>query len=146
MNELLASLPAGARVLDLGARSGSFDTTRSDLNIVRLDLEIPTSRRGGSYVSAGAAHMPVAAAAVDAVISNHSLEHFVEFAATVREIGRVLKPDGALYVAVPDVTTLTDRIYRWLGRGGGHVNAFRLPEDVIEPIERLAGIRHRGTR
>jgi len=146
MNELLASLPPGARVLDLGARSGSFDTTRGDLCIVRLDLEIPSARRGGSYVSADAARMPFASGAFHAVISNHSLEHFVEFEATVREIGRVLRPDGALYVAVPDVTTLTDRIYRWLGRGGGHVNAFRRPEDVIEPVERLAGVRHRGTR
>jgi SAM-dependent methyltransferase len=146
MNELLASLPPGARVLDLGARSGSFDANRSDLTVVRLDLEIPAARRGGSYVSADAARMPFAAAAFDAVISNHSLEHFVEFEATVREIGRVLKPDGALYVAVPDTTTLTDRIYRWLGRGGGHVNAFRRPEDVIGPVERLAGMRHRGTR
>jgi hypothetical protein len=61
-------------------------------------------------------------------------------------MGRVLKPLGALYIAVPDAGTLTDRIYRWLGRGGGHVNAFRAPADVITLIERLAGTPHRATQ
>lgn len=146
MNELLASLPPGAFVLDLGARSGSFEAARADLRVIRLDLQIPAARRSGCYVSGDAARMPFASAVFDAVISNHSLEHFVEFDATVREIGRVLKSSGVLYVAVPDVTTVTDRIYRWLGKGGGHVNAFRGPEDVISPIERATGLPHRGTR
>jgi len=39
MHKLLESLPPGARVLDLGARTGSFSTNREDLAIVRLDLE-----------------------------------------------------------------------------------------------------------
>jgi SAM-dependent methyltransferase len=146
MNELLHSLPAGARVLDLGARTGSFQSPRPDLRIVRLDLEMVAGRGGGYYVAADAAHMPFASGVFDAVISNHSLEHFVELDATVREIGRVLRSGGALYIAVPDATTLTDRIYRWLGRGGGHVNAFRKPSDVIDLIERLTGLPHRGTR
>jgi SAM-dependent methyltransferase len=146
MNELLDQLPPGARVLALGARTWSFQTTRQDLVIVRMDLEVPDSRGSGLYVAADAARMPFATGAFDAVISNHSLEHFVELDATVREIGRAIRPEGALYVAVPDATTLTDRIYRWLGRGGGHVNAFRSPADVIGVVERLTGLRHRGTR
>lgn len=145
MKQLLDNLPAGARVLDLGARSGSFSTDRQDLVIVRLDLEVPDSHRSGHYVRADAARMPFPAASFDAVIGNHSLEHFVEFEATVREIGRVVKPAGALFVAVPDATTLSDRIYRWMGKGGGHVNAFRTPRDVISPIETLTGLQHRST-
>jgi SAM-dependent methyltransferase len=146
MQKLLESLPPGARVLDLGARTGSFLTTREDLCVVRLDLEIPARRSAGLYVSADAARMPFCAQAFDAIISNHSLEHFVELEATLREIGRVMKGDGALYVAVPDALTLTDRIYRWLARGGGHVNAFRTPEDVIAAVERLTGLPHRSTQ
>ena len=145
MQKLLESLPPGARVLDLGARSGSFTTNRQDVMVVRLDLEIPANHRAGVYVSADAARMPFRAQAFDAVVSNHSLEHFVELEATLREIGRVVKPDGALYVAVPDACTLTDRIYRWLARGGGHVNAFRTPQDVTAPVERLTGLPHRAT-
>jgi SAM-dependent methyltransferase len=145
MQKLLESLPQGARVLDLGARSGSFATIRNDILVVRLDLEIPTNRGSGLYVSADAARMPFRAEAFDAIISNHSLEHFAQLEATLQEIGRVMKREGALYVAVPDASTLTDRIYRWLARGGGHVNAFRTRRDVIAPVERLTGLRHRST-
>jgi SAM-dependent methyltransferase len=146
MHELLAALPAGARVLDLGARSGSFETARRGIHVVRLDLEIQTRRGSGSYVAGDAARMPFAANTFDLVVSNHSLEHFVALEATVREIGRVARRGGALFVAVPDAGTLTDRIYRWMGRGGGHVNAFRSPGQVIELVERLTGLKHGGTR
>lgn len=143
--DLLRHLPPRGRVLDLGARAGSFQSPRSDLIVVRLDLDPPPSRGDGLYVAGDAARMPFASASFDAVVSNHSLEHFVELESAIREIGRVLRPGGALYIAVPDATTVTDRIYRWLGRGGGHVNAFRKPADVIGIVERLTGLPHRCT-
>jgi SAM-dependent methyltransferase len=146
MHQLLQSLPPGARVLDLGARTGSFETARRDIAVVRMDLEIPDTRAAGLYVAGDAARLPFAAASFDLVVSNHSLEHFIELEATVREIGRILRPGGSLFVTVPDATTLADRIYRWIGRGGGHVNAFRSPADVIGVVERLAGTPHRATR
>ncbi|HLK69986.1 MAG TPA: class I SAM-dependent methyltransferase [Bryobacteraceae bacterium] len=146
MLDLVKNLPPGARVLDLGARTGSFHTDREDLCIVRLDLEILPARGTGWYVAADAARMPFAAHAFDLVISNHSLEHFPELEQTVCEIGRVMRPDGALYIAVPDAGTLSDRIYRWMGRGGGHVNAFRAPGDVTNLVERLTGLSMRSSR
>ena len=145
MKPLIDSLPPGARVLDLGARYGSFSTDRADILVVRLDLDVPEIRGAGHYVSGDAARIPFASGSFDAIIGNHSLEHFVDFEATVREIGRVIKSDGSLFVAVPDASTLSDRIYRWMGRGGGHVNAFRSPADIIGPIERLTGLRHQST-
>src|ERR1043166_5202026 len=144
MLDLIEKLPPGARVLDLGAGPGSFPISRNDLSVVRLDLEIPPARNGGCYVSADAARMPFAGAVFDLVVSNHSLEHFVELEATLREIGRVIRPGGTLYIAVPNAATLTDRIYRWLGKGGGHVNPFRRPEEVTRLVERLTGLRPRG--
>jgi SAM-dependent methyltransferase len=96
-------------------------------------------------VRADAARLPFADGSFDAIISNHSLEHFIELEAAVREMGRVVKPGGALYVAVPDASTLSDRIYRWLGKGGGHVNPFRSAVEVQELIERLTPLRHRST-
>jgi hypothetical protein len=145
MLHLLASLPAGARVLDLGAGPGSFPCRRRDLFVVRLDREKPHSLGGGSYVLADAARMPFAPASFDLIVSNHSLEHFTELDATLGETGRVLKPEGVLYVAVPDATTVTDRIYRWLGRGGGHVNPFRSAEEVAALVNRLTGLPLRST-
>lgn len=145
MLHLIGSLPAGARVLDLGAGPGSFSCPRRDLTVVRLDLERPHRLGGGSYVLGDAACMPFATASFDLIVSNHSLEHFLELAATVRETGRVLKAEGVLYVAVPDATTITDRIYRWLGRGGGHVNPFRSAEEVAALVNRLTGLPLRST-
>ena len=145
MLHLLRNLPPGARVLDLGAGSGSFRTERLDLVMVRLDLERPLTRCSGWYVLADAASMPFASGSFDLIVSNHSLEHFNQLEATIREAGRVLKPDGALYIAVPDATTLADRIYRWLGRGGGHVNPFRSAEEVSGLVTRLTGLPLRST-
>jgi len=145
MLDLIGTLPAGAHVLDLGAGPGSFPSQRQDILVVRLDLERPHRLGQGSYVLADAARMPFRPASFDLVVANHSLEHFTELDATLREIGRVVKPDGVLYVAVPDATTLTDRIYRWLGRGGGHVNPFRSPEEVASLIARLSGLALRST-
>jgi len=151
MDHLIAALPPGSRVLDLGARAGSFQTDRSDLQLVRLDLAIPTSRHAGAYVAADAARMPFSPQCFDLIVSNHSLEHFPELERTVREIGRVLRPGGGLFIAVPDAGTLTDRIYRWLGEGGlgpggGHVNAFHSPGQVIGLLQELTGLQCRGTR
>lgn len=146
MTELLAQLPAGSRVLDLGARGGSFVCERADLVVVRLDLDMPGVRKGGAYCRGDAARLPFRDGAFDLVVSNHSLEHFVEMERCLREIGRVVKAGAGLYIAVPDAGTLTDKIYRWMGKGGGHVNAFRRAPDVIGPVERLTGLRHRRTR
>lgn len=45
------------------------------------------------------------------MISNHSLEHFEGLEQALDEIRRVIDPNGFLYIAVPDSSTVTDRIY-----------------------------------
>lgn len=146
MLNLIAALPPGSRVLDLGAGAGSFRTDRTDLTIVRADLEIRAVRGPGCYVAADAARLPFAAGSFNLIISNHSLEHFPELEPALAEVGRVIHPAGVFYVAVPDAGTLTDRIYRWMGRGGGHVNAFRSAPQVASLVERTTGLPCRGVR
>jgi SAM-dependent methyltransferase len=151
MDHLIAALAPGSRVLDLGGRS-SFHTHRGDLCLVRLDLEIPAHRGEGAYVAGDAAQMPFAGQCFDLIVSNHSLEGFPELEPAVREIGRVIRNDGALFIAVPEANTLTDRIYRWLAHGhwlapgGRHVNAFHSPNQVTRLVQDLTGLKHRGTR
>jgi SAM-dependent methyltransferase len=145
MLHLIRNLPPGARVLDLGAGPGSFPADRPDLLVVRLDLEKPNRLGSGAYILANAALMPFASRCFDLIVSNHSLEHFNQLEATICEAGRILKPDGALYIAVPDASTLADRIYRWLGRGGGHVNPFRSAAEVSGLVTRLTGLPLRST-
>jgi hypothetical protein len=60
---------------------------------------------------------------------------------SIHEIGRVLLQNGCLFVSAPDASTFTDKFYRWLTRGGGHVNAFTSPQQLASRIERGTGLR-----
>ena len=141
MQEILSSLPPGARVLDLGCQYGSFPMHSTRAIVVRLDRDAPASPPGALYVQADAARLPFATHSFDAVIANHSLEHFHQLGDVLRDLGRILHPGGALFVAVPDATTLTDKLYRWVGKGGGHVNPFTNADDLALVIERATGLR-----
>jgi SAM-dependent methyltransferase len=154
VHELLRSLGPGARVLDLGSARGSFPSNATAATVIALDREIGgefgTLRGNGArFVCADAAHLPFGAGTFEAIVSNHSLEHFEDVSATLAEIARVIRPEGVLFVAVPDAATLTDKLYRWLGkglgRGGGHVNAFTSAEKLAARIEQATGLAHAAT-
>ncbi len=145
MHEILENSGPDKRILDLGSGPGSFPSSIGPFIAIRADLDHP-GNTVLNFAQADAARLPFADRAFDAVISNHSLEHFHDLAGSLSEIGRVLKPSGALYVAVPDASTFCDRLYRWLARGGGHVNPFTSAEDLAAAIERATGLRHVQTR
>jgi SAM-dependent methyltransferase len=147
MQEILRNLKADAFVLDLGCAEGSFPQDVTCATVVRLDREVPRERSGQpEFVQGDATVLPFADHTFATVISNHSLEHFDDLQSALREIGRVIVPGGSLFVSVPDASTLTDRLYRWLARGGGHVNAFTAPGETAGLIERATGLRHASTK
>lgn len=146
MHEILRHLSRNSRVLDLGSGPGSFDADTFPFLTVRLDSDLPRPLPRGCFVLASAAALPFRENTFDALICNHSLEHFADLDAALSEIGRTVRRDGAVYVAVPDSTTLTDLLYRWLARGGGHVNAFSSAEALVSKIESAIRLPHRGTR
>ncbi len=141
MHEILRHLPTGARVLDLGSRAGSFNSSLYPLRSVRLDLEVPPGIGASDFVRGDASSLPFPSGCFDAIVANHSLEHFERLDGALRELARVVKPDGSIYIAVPDASTLADRLYRWLASGGGHVNAFSSREDLIARVEKHTGMR-----
>lgn len=144
MHEILQGLDSGSTVLDLGCGGGSFSACPG--KILRIDRERPTNRLRGGFAQADAARLPLADASLDALVSNHSLEHFDRLDQALDEISRTLKPGGALFVAVPDASAFTDRLYRWLARGGGHLNAFTDASDLARRIEKHTGLPHQATR
>jgi SAM-dependent methyltransferase len=147
VHEILRSLPLGSRLLDLGCASGSFSPEATLADVVRVDRDVPSAlAKDAKFVQADAASLPFEECTFDAVVSNHSLEHFADLEGALREVGRVIRPGASLFVAVPDASTLTDRLYRWLARGGGHVNAFTSPGETVALIERATGLPHVGTR
>jgi SAM-dependent methyltransferase len=146
VHEILDHLPPGARVLDLGARGGSFQASDyPHLIIVSADLAPSAAHR--NPVMADAAALPFASRAFHAVIANHSLEHFERFKPALQEIGRVVRSDGAVFVAVPDAGTFGDRLYRKLLRDrGGHVNLFGSEPELIHTLSWYFGMPLAGSR
>jgi SAM-dependent methyltransferase len=138
MQEIVGCLSAGTRILDLACGRGSFSA--GEALVFRADREPPPDRLSGEFVEADASHLPFPAASFHAVICNHGLEHFDNLAEALSEIGRVVRRDGCLYVAVPDASTLSDRLYRWIFHGGGHVNPFRSAPDLARVISESTGL------
>jgi SAM-dependent methyltransferase len=146
LHEILEHLDGNARVLDLGCREGSFPAGKYTFLTVRVDLNRVTSQTS-PFVQADAVHLPFPSRTFDVIILNHSVEHFSHLKPALQEIGRVVKLNGAAYVAVPDATTLTDRIYRKLFRNaGGHVNLFGSAADLENMLAWYLNLRHIATR
>ena len=98
-------------------------------------------KQSQNFVAADAARLPFAC-----VIANHSLGHIENLPDALTEIRRVLQPHGSLYVAVPDASTFSDHVYRWLAHGGGHVNAFVSSEVTGAMIAAATGLPPRAIR
>ena len=148
MHEILRNLPPNARVIDLGSLTGSFPAhSCPGALVVRLDLERPSSIAGEIFLQADAAHLPFRPQCVDAVIANHSLEHIQGLDESLREIGRVVRPGGSLYVAVPDASTFSDRLYRFIYReNSGHINPFCSADALASRITDATGLKLTASR
>ena len=145
MHSLLAKLGAGNVVLDLGCGGGSFDYDVYPFRTIATDLHmprnIPESRKGRTgYFQSESATIPLANCSVDAVICHHTLEHFPGYRSTLSEIGRVLRPGGWLWIAVPNGNGFDDRLYRFMFEGGGHVNRFTF-DTLIAEVQTLTGLQ-----
>jgi 2-polyprenyl-3-methyl-5-hydroxy-6-metoxy-1,4-benzoquinol methylase len=104
VREILSHLSPKSTVLDLGCDQGSFDESAfPDIVCLRVDLEIPRERPR-RFVQADASRVPFRSHAFDAIICNHSLEHFLELDSVLLEIGRLLKPGGAFFASIPDAS------------------------------------------
>ncbi len=102
-----AHVPAGSRVLDVGAGSCPYRPLFSHCTYLSQDfaaLESEQLRFGGygaiDYVCDAAA-IPVPPASFDAVICTEVLEHILDPVAVVREFGRIVRPGGVALISVP---------------------------------------------
>ena len=102
-----ASVPAGSRVLDVGAGSAPYRAFFGHCryltqDFARLDPGQLLHEAYGDvdYVS-DAASIPVEAESFDAVICTEVLEHVAEPIKVVEEISRVLRPGGKLILTAP---------------------------------------------
>jgi ubiquinone/menaquinone biosynthesis C-methylase UbiE len=98
----LAELPPGARILDLGCGDGShMGLLASGGTTFGVDVSLPLLKRARSAapVAAGAGErLPFRDQSFDFVYVSHVLHHAEDHVAALREMYRVLRPGGVLFL------------------------------------------------
>jgi len=145
LENILQSLDESQTVVDLGCGLGSFHYEAYRCRILAIDLSFRSEKlnRENSrlqYLQADSAEIPLASNAVDAVICNHTLEHFPQYRNTLREIGRILNSKGMLWISVPNGYGFDDSLYRLVFEGGGHVNRFTRA-GLVKDVEAETGLK-----
>jgi demethylmenaquinone methyltransferase / 2-methoxy-6-polyprenyl-1,4-benzoquinol methylase len=90
-------------VLDVAAGTGdlSRELARQGLRAVATDLSynmLAHARRVPDRVQADARSLPFASASVDGVTCGYALRNFTDLAATLSEVGRVVRPGGRISI------------------------------------------------
>ncbi len=107
----IQEIPKGKVIINLG----------SGVTVVREDVvNIDFYPFENVHIVADISNLPFAAAQVDAVLCEYVLEHVPDPEAIVKEIERVTKPGGTVYVSVPFVASFhssPNDYYRWSKMG-----------------------------
>jgi SAM-dependent methyltransferase len=96
-----------SRILDFGCGTGGNTDAFARVGpVVGVEphagaIALAKARGTALYCRASGTELPFGAATFDAVIASDVLEHIGDDVGAVREIGRVLKPGGALVFSVP---------------------------------------------
>lgn len=116
-----AELPAGSRVLDVGAGSCPYRPLFAHCDYRSQDFGNLASEqlRHGAYGQidyvCDARTIPVADGSFDAVLCTEMLEHVPDPQSVVREIGRILKPGGRLILTAPLGSGIHQEPYHFYG-------------------------------
>lgn len=128
--ELLRERAQDANAVEIGGPTvwlvGLYDLGWRSLDIVNLNSSTPVvaaysaaasdgdvlyagGRALGQFREGNALSLPFADGSVDDLLAFHTLEHFVDPLRVLREWDRVLRPGGALILALPWATVTFDR-------------------------------------
>ncbi len=96
-------LAPGSLVLDAGAGEGRFSNYFKHTRYVPIDLTVGNQTWDYSRIAACAdlLHLPLKSNSFDGVICTQVLEHVREPGEVIRELVRVLRPGGHLYLSAP---------------------------------------------
>lgn len=124
------TVPNGAKVLDVGCGLRPYEKLFSHAEYIGID--VPDSGREASGKKPDfefdGINIPMNASEADVVICTEVLEHAVAAEELLREMNRVLKPGGALFVTVPFMWGLHEipydfRRYTYIGISRAVTNA-----------------------
>jgi len=150
-----------AAILDLGCGSGPVTAAlrRRGRRVIALDYsldmlrlaEARLEREGvdpGGLVQGDSEHLPLASASIDAIVCLGVISYVQDYRTVIREIRRVLKPDGRLVLStrnvwnprfsdpIEPVRAAVRRLRRSLnGRGGTVIGRFLSPREVQRRLQ-----------
>jgi len=107
--KLIAAYGSGRRVLDVGAGPGVFSALAADAGFLPVPFDFNHDaarlwRMPG--VCGDALHLPFRTASFDVVRAKDLIEHLITPLAFVRDVHRILKPDGILVMHAQSVWSL----------------------------------------
>jgi SAM-dependent methyltransferase len=145
----LAKLRRGCKLLDIGSSDGEtlrhFFELRPDLQYHATDVAGVPERYppGTTYYRANieTERLPIGDNSFDAVTCMHLVEHITNLPALLDQIGRVLKPGGAVYFETPHPKTLVLSSPSGASAGTFTINFYDDPTHLgIVPVGRLAAL------
>lgn len=143
--ERVADADGVRRILVAGCGLGheaSFIHAQRRAEVVGIEPELADAARaraepGLRFVEASVLDMPFADATFDAVFYHHVIEHVPDAEGSLREIARVLRPGGWLYVGTPN----RHRVAGYIGSFDAHPLE-KLRWNLADYRERLRGRFH----
>lgn len=107
VTEAAAALPAGSRVLDAGAGDAPYAALFAHCDYRTSDWEHSPHAGGRTADVIGSLEaLPVEDASFDAVMTTQVLEHVRDPLAVLRELHRIVRPGGSLWLTAPLVWEL----------------------------------------
>jgi SAM-dependent methyltransferase len=120
--ERAAALPAGSRVIDVGAGSCPYRAlfahctyVAHDVGKVDADLLQGRSGYGDLHLVSDITAIPTESGSFDAVLCTEVIEHVPDPTAAVAEMGRLLRPGGRLFLTAPLRSGLHQLPYHFYG-------------------------------
>jgi len=135
------TFPKGTFVLDAPCGDGSLAATLRQAGYDAHGVDINAAGAGllgPAYHDADLnGRLPFAAASVDVALSIEGIEHLENRFAYLRELRRVLKPQGTLILTTPNIVGLRSRV-RFFGSGFYHRDSRPLGEAARSPFHHIA--------
>lgn len=140
--------PRNGSLLDLGSSDGQtlchMSELRPDLHFSAVDIGAPPTRmpRGTGFARANleSDNLPWPDRSFDAITCMHVVEHLQTMTNLWREIGRLLKPGGRVYIETPGLQSLTTPSAPKTLRGRITLNFYDDPTH-IQPVSIISLVR-----